>query len=37
MSGAELHVLEDAAHLPGLEHPEEFLAVLRPWLERHGI
>jgi 3-oxoadipate enol-lactonase len=37
VSGAELHVLEDAAHLPSLEHPEEFLAVLRPWLERHGI
>ncbi|PPF65216.1 alpha/beta hydrolase [Rathayibacter tritici] len=37
VSGAELRVLEDAAHLPSLEHPEEFLAVLLPWLERHAL
>ncbi|ROQ52465.1 pimeloyl-ACP methyl ester carboxylesterase [Rathayibacter sp. PhB152] len=35
--GADAHVFEDAAHLPSVERPEEFLAVLRPWLASHGL
>ncbi|QHC57253.1 alpha/beta fold hydrolase [Rathayibacter sp. VKM Ac-2760] len=31
------HVFETAAHLPSLEHPGEFLDVLRPWLAAHRL
>lgn len=27
----------DAAHLPSVEHPERFTAILRDWLARHGL
>ncbi|PTL72081.1 hypothetical protein C1I63_03985 [Rathayibacter caricis DSM 15933] len=37
IAGAEGHVFESAAHLPSVERPEEFLAVLRPWLARHEV
>ncbi|MDZ7268747.1 MAG: alpha/beta hydrolase [candidate division KSB1 bacterium] len=32
--GAELHLLADAGHLPSLEKPEEFTAVLQAWLQK---
>ena len=31
---AELHVLHDAAHLPNLERPAEFNAILKEWLAK---
>ncbi|PZQ87421.1 MAG: alpha/beta hydrolase [Leifsonia xyli] len=27
----------DSAHLPSVEHPERFTAILRDWLTRHGL
>ena len=35
--GADSCVFDEAAHLPSVERPEEFLAVLRPWLAAHGV
>lgn len=35
IEGAELAVIEDAAHMPNVEHPERFAAVLRGFLARH--
>lgn len=34
---ADSYVFPDAAHLPSVEQPEEFLAVLRPWLAENGL
>jgi len=31
---AELHLLEDVGHLPSLEKPAEFTAVLQKWLDK---
>lgn len=31
---AELHLLENVGHLPSLEKPEEFTAVLQTWLQK---
>jgi 3-oxoadipate enol-lactonase len=33
--GAQLAVMEGAAHLPGFEQPAAFAAVLRTFLEDH--
>jgi len=35
--GAEQVRFADAAHLPSVEHPERFTALLRDWLDRHGL
>ncbi|PWC06210.1 alpha/beta fold hydrolase [Mycetocola zhujimingii] len=34
---ATRHVFTDAAHLPSVEHPRQFLEVLKPWLSEHGL
>jgi 2-succinyl-6-hydroxy-2,4-cyclohexadiene-1-carboxylate synthase len=34
---ATLALVPDAGHAAHLEQPEEFLAVLRPWLTQHGL
>ncbi|GGE93075.1 alpha/beta fold hydrolase [Mycetocola zhadangensis] len=34
---ASRHIFLDTAHLPSVEHPQEFLAVLSPWLSDHGL
>jgi pimeloyl-ACP methyl ester carboxylesterase len=34
IGGAELVLIEDAAHLPNLEHPERFAEILRGFLRR---
>jgi 3-oxoadipate enol-lactonase len=34
---AEGYVFSDTAHLPSVEHPDEFNAVLRAWLEKHRL
>lgn len=35
--GATRHVFPNTAHLPSVEHPDQFLAVLSPWLAEHGL
>lgn len=35
--GAEQARFPDAAHLPSVEHPERFTALLRDWLTRTGL
>jgi 3-oxoadipate enol-lactonase len=35
IAGAEIHVIDDAAHLSNLEHPEQFNRVLRDFIDRH--
>ena len=35
--GAEQERFSDAAHLPSVEHPERFTAMLRAWLTRHSL
>jgi pimeloyl-ACP methyl ester carboxylesterase len=35
ISGAELHVMEDAAHMVAFERPVDFVAVLRGFVARH--
>ena len=34
---ATRHIFPDTAHLPSVEHPQEFLAVLSPWLADHRL
>jgi 2-succinyl-6-hydroxy-2,4-cyclohexadiene-1-carboxylate synthase len=34
---ATLALIEDAGHAAHLEQPERFLAVVQPWLTRHGL
>lgn len=34
---ATRHVFPDTAHLPSVEHPQEFLEVLTPWLADHRL
>ena len=34
---ATRHLFTDAAHLPSVEHPDEFLAVVSPWLAENGL
>lgn len=34
IAGSELHVLERCGHMPQLEHPERFNAILLDWLAR---
>ena len=34
---ATRHIFQDSAHLPSVEHPEQFLEVLKPWLAEHGL
>jgi pimeloyl-ACP methyl ester carboxylesterase len=34
--GAELAIIEDAAHLPNVDHPERFAELLRGFLARRG-
>jgi pimeloyl-ACP methyl ester carboxylesterase len=34
---AEQARFADSAHLPSVEHPQRFTAILREWLERHGL
>jgi pimeloyl-ACP methyl ester carboxylesterase len=34
---ATLALIEGAGHAAHLEQPERFLAVLRPWLDAHGL
>lgn len=36
-ANAELSLVPGAGHAAHLEEPEAFLAVLRPWLARHGL
>ncbi|MGH9085807.1 MAG: alpha/beta fold hydrolase [Acidimicrobiales bacterium] len=36
-ANATLAVVPDAGHAAHLEQPEAFLAILRPWLEAHGL
>ena len=36
-ANATFETIEGAGHTAHLEQPERFLAVLRPWLERHGL
>lgn len=35
--GAEGYIFSDTAHLPSVEHPEEFAEVLTGWLARHAL
>ncbi|MCS0498393.1 alpha/beta fold hydrolase [Protaetiibacter mangrovi] len=35
--GAEEARFADSAHLPSVEHPERFTAILRDWLARHSL
>lgn len=35
--GANRHIFSDTAHLPSVEHPAEFLEVVRPWLTEHRL
>jgi pimeloyl-ACP methyl ester carboxylesterase len=35
--GAEGYIFSDTAHLPSVEHPDEFERVLTDWLGRHGL
>jgi len=35
--GAEGYIFSDTAHLPSVEHPEEFQRVLCEWLTRHHL
>lgn len=37
IAGAEQARFADAAHLPSVEHPERFTAVLRDWMSRHRL
>jgi 3-oxoadipate enol-lactonase len=37
VSGAEGYIFSDTAHIPSVEHPEEFLEVLRSWLSAHAL
>jgi pimeloyl-ACP methyl ester carboxylesterase len=37
LSRAEGYIFSDTAHLPSVEHPDEFNAVLRGWLTKHGL
>ena len=34
---ATVALIEGAGHAAHLEHPDRFLAVLQPWLSRHGL
>jgi pimeloyl-ACP methyl ester carboxylesterase len=34
---ADGYVFSDTAHLPSVEHPDEFNAVLRGWLAKHRL
>lgn len=34
---AEGYIFSDTAHLPSVEHPDEFTEVLAGWLGRHGL
>ena len=34
---AEGYIFSDTAHLPSVEHPQEFNEVVTGWLERHGL
>jgi 2-succinyl-6-hydroxy-2,4-cyclohexadiene-1-carboxylate synthase len=36
-ANATLAVIPEAGHAAHLEQPDAFLAVLRPWLEAHGL
>lgn len=35
--GAEGYIFSETAHLPSVEHPDEFLDVLTDWLARHEL
>ncbi|GAB3394262.1 alpha/beta hydrolase [Humibacter soli] len=35
--GAEGYIFSDTAHLPSVEHPQEFNDVLTGWLAKHGL
>ena len=35
IAGAQIHVIDDAAHLSNLEHPDQFNRVLRDFIDRH--
>ena len=35
--GADRQVFPNTAHLPSVEHPDQFLAVLSPWLAERGL
>lgn len=37
IAGSEDYRFAEAAHIPSVEQPEEFEAVLVPWLARHGL
>jgi 3-oxoadipate enol-lactonase len=37
LPGASAARFARSAHLPSVEHPAEFLRVLREWLDRHGL
>jgi pimeloyl-ACP methyl ester carboxylesterase len=37
VAGAEGYIFSDTAHLPSVEHPQEFNDVLTGWLARHGL
>lgn len=34
---ADGYIFSDTAHLPSVEHPEEFATVLADWLKQHGL
>jgi pimeloyl-ACP methyl ester carboxylesterase len=34
---AEGYIFSDTAHLPSVEHPDEFADVLRAWIDRHAL
>jgi 2-succinyl-6-hydroxy-2,4-cyclohexadiene-1-carboxylate synthase len=36
-ANATLAIVPDAGHAAHLEQPDAFLAILRPWLDRHGL
>src|SRR6185437_16671436 len=35
--GADGYIFSDTAHLPSVEHPDEFADVLLGWMERNGL
>lgn len=37
VTGAEGYIFSDTAHLPSVEHPQEFLEVLTAWLSVHAL
>jgi hypothetical protein len=37
VTGAELRVLEGVAHIPSVEAPSLVAAMLRDFLQRHGL